>query len=160
MTVAEKDPLQVFMDRLRRQRTPNEELAAIERTHELGEAADPVDQMVAAEGVGKLHAALNTLKPRYRLVVKLRNGIGTEGGRTYTQKEIAGAYGVSHERVGQMEHKSLKDMWGLGLEGLKPAEVDNRDVYVFEKTRRIPGDPEFDRLVKTPMKDLHAQLGN
>ena len=55
-----------------------------------------------------LRQVLNTLKPRERDILKLRFGI--DDGRTRTLEEVGEVYGLTRERIRQIEKKAIKKM--------------------------------------------------
>lgn len=96
---------------------------SVEAAYMAGEAAD--ERLMLAHGL------LNRLNPRHRLVMKLRRGIGTEGGREYTQDEVGKRLGVRGQRVHQIEAVVKKRLAGMADEKVTLATPDNRDVLVF-----------------------------
>ena len=55
-----------------------------------------------------LRQVLNTLKPRERDILKLRFGI--DDGRARTLEEVGEVYGLTRERIRQIEKKAIKKM--------------------------------------------------
>ena len=55
-----------------------------------------------------LRQVLNTLKPRERDILKLRFGI--DDGRTRTLEEVGEVYGLTRERIRQIEKKAIEKM--------------------------------------------------
>ncbi|MFD1733848.1 sigma factor-like helix-turn-helix DNA-binding protein [Deinococcus malanensis] len=53
-----------------------------------------------------LDRTLATLEPREALVIRLRNGL--EDGREHTLEEVGKHFGVTRERIRQIENKALR----------------------------------------------------
>ena len=76
-------------------------------------AADAVDDARAVgDRVGVLRAHLDgvlaSLPPRERNVLRMRYGLGAPDGRTMTLSDISAAYGVTTERIRQIEDSGLR----------------------------------------------------
>ena len=69
--------------------------------------APPLDEVDEAAALARLHAALATLRPRHRLVMALRFGIGGQR-PPMTLEEIGAELGVSRERIRQIEAVALE----------------------------------------------------
>jgi RNA polymerase primary sigma factor len=54
----------------------------------------------------QLEQALNTLTPREARILRLRFGL--RDGRNYTLEEIGAKFGLTRERIRQIEHKALR----------------------------------------------------
>jgi RNA polymerase primary sigma factor len=81
---------------------------------ELGElledrTATPPDEPVLAEDVSRqVERALDTLSDKEREILRLRFGIGTD--REHTLEEIGERFGVTRERIRQIEGKALRKL--------------------------------------------------
>ncbi|MBA3322925.1 MAG: sigma-70 family RNA polymerase sigma factor, partial [Pyrinomonadaceae bacterium] len=53
---------------------------------------------------------LQTLSPREEKVIKLRFGLGTQGGEETTLEEVGQSFNVTRERIRQIEAKALKKL--------------------------------------------------
>jgi RNA polymerase primary sigma factor len=56
--------------------------------------------------VDKVHEILATLSPRESRILRLRFGL--ENGRTYTLEEVGEKFGLTRERIRQIEGKALR----------------------------------------------------
>lgn len=80
---------------------------------ELGEfiintAPDPQELAEAKELRDILNDAVSKLEPRHQAVIKLRYGL--ESGVPMTLEEVGQMYGVTRERIRQLEHKALEKL--------------------------------------------------
>ncbi|WP_286077691.1 RNA polymerase sigma factor RpoD [Thomasclavelia cocleata] len=66
------------------------------------------DNIFKEELHDKILVALETLTPREQSVIKMRYGIDLD--RTYTLEEIGKQYGITRERIRQIESKALKKL--------------------------------------------------
>lgn len=68
----------------------------------------PAPDKIAEDGLmqERVHAALDTLKPREARIVRLRYGIG--GVRPHTLEEVGNKFGLTRERIRQIEAQALK----------------------------------------------------
>ena len=83
-------------------------------------APDALEPVISKETIGFHHAASNvmlrkrlkealkTLAPREREIIKMRFGL--ENGYEYTLEEVGKCWGVTRERVRQIEAKALKKL--------------------------------------------------
>lgn len=71
------------------------------------ESGDLGDRLEFAELSATLHEALATLTEREQTIVRMRFGLGTTGEETFTYAEIASLFGVSAERIRQVERAVL-----------------------------------------------------
>lgn len=71
-------------------------------------AVSPSDALVASDLASKMRQSLATLTPREEEILRKRFGIGHE--RTYTLEELGQEYGLTRERVRQIEAQALKRM--------------------------------------------------
>lgn len=71
----------------------------------LSRRPSPLEQIVHAENLDLLHRSLKALPTTERNVLELRFGIGEAP--PLTQKEIGKRFGLSHERVRQLENRAL-----------------------------------------------------
>jgi RNA polymerase primary sigma factor len=72
-------------------------------------AARPDEILLRADLRAKIEEALVTLAPREQTVIRMRFGLG-DGMREHTLEEIARAFGVTRERVRQVEVKALEKL--------------------------------------------------
>jgi hypothetical protein len=125
-------------------------------------AMSPQDAALAAEDdelkVRLAHGLLATLIPRHRLMIKLRHGIGTDGGRAYSQDAIGRRFGITGARVGLIEGIAKRRLADMAGEHVKLKEPDNRDVMAFENTKLNPDSAEFARLASLPTEELRARF--
>jgi RNA polymerase primary sigma factor len=68
----------------------------------------PAPAEIAAQALlaDKLKELLATLTPREERILRLRYGI--EDGRAYTLKEVGAKFGLTRERIRQIERKALR----------------------------------------------------
>lgn len=72
-------------------------------------ALSPLAAYEHADIVPFIRAALHSLPPRYERVVRMRFGLGA-GSEPMTLAEVAKAFGVSRDRIHQMEAKALRHL--------------------------------------------------
>jgi RNA polymerase primary sigma factor len=77
-------------------------------TPESNEITAPVDKAGDIAIEEAMESALSSLWDRERQVVKLRFGIGYERG--YTLKEVGAHFGITGERIRQIESKALRKL--------------------------------------------------
>jgi len=83
-----------------------------EQDSELGQfiedkdATPPVDEALQSILVDKVDQVLSTLTPREARILRLRFGL--HNGRPHTLKEVAVKYGLTRERIRQIERKALR----------------------------------------------------
>ena len=70
------------------------------------DATNPFDQVVQSDLRLKVTQALATLPSREEAVLRFRFGIGHP--RDYTLEEVGESFGVSRERIRQLEQRALK----------------------------------------------------
>jgi len=104
------------------------------------------------------HGLLATLIPRHRLMIKLRHGIGTDGGKKYSQDAIGRRFGITGTRVGLIEGIAKRRLADMAEGHVKLKEPDNRDVMAFENTKLNPDSAEFARLASLPTEELRARF--
>ena len=71
-------------------------------------AASPMQELVAGDLVGETAGVLESLPEMERKVLQLRFGIGHE--RQHTLQEIGEKFGLTRERIRQLELKALADL--------------------------------------------------
>ncbi len=71
-------------------------------------AVNPVEKMIEDDMNARVTAALSCLNEREREVISCRFGIGT--GETQTLEELGDRYGVTRERIRQIEAKALEKL--------------------------------------------------
>jgi RNA polymerase primary sigma factor len=81
-------------------------------------ALSPEGPLLAEDTVRRVRCALATLPDRERQVLERRFGIG--GGRGETLQEIGERFGVSRERVRQIEQRALERLRHGGADGCAP----------------------------------------
>jgi DNA-directed RNA polymerase sigma subunit (sigma70/sigma32) len=140
----------------------------------------PDARLESLDETKRLHGVLNRIPAGDRLVLKLSRGIGTSGGRAYSNEEIARGLGwESSERINQVISRAMRyaDM----NKEARPADPDNREVYVFENlllplsdvglndrkeykqeglkvAGRGEDGPLFLKLVNMPQEQLEAEI--
>ena len=57
-----------------------------------------------------VNAVLSTLLPRERNILRMRYGLATADGKCMTLVDIGAAYGVTRERIRQIEEKALRKL--------------------------------------------------
>jgi hypothetical protein len=126
-------------------------------------ALSPQDADIAAEEddekVHMIYGLLSTLSPRHQLMVKLHYGIGTKGGKTYSQQEIGRRFGITGARVGLVERMVKGRLAERLNDHVRLKEPDNRNVWVFEGTNLNPDSEEFARIAALPAEELRARFG-
>ena len=70
---------------------------------------DPVENAQQKELASGIQEVLKTLSMRERAVIQLRNALG-EDQRGWTYAEIGKKFGITRERVRQVEHKAMKKL--------------------------------------------------
>lgn len=68
---------------------------------------ETVERILLRDTIGK---ALDTLSAREEGILSMRNGIGSEAGRTAKLSEVGAVYGISPRRAGQIEASALKKL--------------------------------------------------
>ena len=71
-------------------------------------APAPTDEVSAKMLAGRLDDILKTLPEREETILRLRYGIG--GKRAWTLEEVADRFGVTRERIRQLEVRALRKM--------------------------------------------------
>ena len=71
-------------------------------------AISPMDDTVDQERINAINSALRTLTSREERVLRLRFGLGVKG--EYTLEEVGKLFGVTRERVRQIEGKALRKL--------------------------------------------------
>jgi RNA polymerase primary sigma factor len=83
-------------------------------------AVDPFDAALASQRAQRLEGALATLKPREATVLRRRFGFDVEGTGEQSLSEIGRAFGVTRERVRQIEAAALDKLRSSGAaDGLR-----------------------------------------
>ncbi len=72
------------------------------------EATAPVEAAAFQMLTAQLHEVMESLSPREAMVLRLRFGL--EDGRTRTLEEVGAAFGVTRERIRQIEAKALRKL--------------------------------------------------
>lgn len=136
----------------------NKKVGTDEGDTELGDlipdnnAGDPENDSAHSVMGDLLRKYLKTLRPREEQILKLRFGIDEE--REYTLEEIGQRFGVSRERIRQLEGKALIKLGGKlhrdrKLHGLSPKSFQKRGTF-----------SEFARIVRTQIvrKETNEQV--
>ena len=84
-------------------------------------AQDPSTPMEKIEETKFAIDLISHLSPRESDIIKMRFGL-TDDGETYTLNEIGKKYGISRERIRQIEHSALQDI-RLKVGNIKPVET-------------------------------------
>ncbi|MFQ5452189.1 MAG: RNA polymerase sigma factor RpoD/SigA [Candidatus Paceibacterota bacterium] len=71
-------------------------------------APDPSSQAISNTRKSNIQAALTALRPRHARVLELRYGLN--GGREHTLKEIGERFGLTRERIRQIEKEALDNL--------------------------------------------------
>lgn len=71
-------------------------------------AISPIDSMMEEGIMNTIKEALGTLTSREDRVIRLRFGINTKG--EYTLEEVGKLFGVTRERIRQIEAKALRKL--------------------------------------------------
>ena len=79
------------------------ELEHFIENEEIPAPSDVTSQHLLAE---KMEEALSTLTPRQARILRLRFGL--QDGHRYTLKEVGDRFGLTRERIRQIEHEALK----------------------------------------------------
>ncbi|KAK9840772.1 hypothetical protein WJX81_003904 [Elliptochloris bilobata] len=96
--------------------------------------ADDVDESSALAGGGMredINAALSTLPPRERNVVRMRYGLHRTDGQSMNLHEVSAAYGLSKERIRQIEETAMSKLrlpWRRTLLSAPSAYSGEQDV--------------------------------
>lgn len=95
----------------------------------------------------RLDAVLASLPPRERNVLRLRYGLAAPGGHTMTLLDISAAYGVTTERIRQIEDSGLRRL----RDPLRAAGVrDAADLMATASAGGVAGADEFAMTVAPP----------
>ncbi|HXV18460.1 MAG TPA: sigma factor-like helix-turn-helix DNA-binding protein, partial [Candidatus Omnitrophota bacterium] len=110
---------------------------------------------------------IQELEPQRRLITKLRNGIGTEEGKTYTLREIseilgsARENGLTRERVRQLEEKAIERLRERMENEERPASVsviDHTDVFLFETLKLSPRHDDYELFYNLGKDELKRRI--
>jgi RNA polymerase primary sigma factor len=71
-------------------------------------AVSASDSAIASDLAGKMHAMLDALTPREAKILRMRFGIGEQG--EHTLEQVGAAFGVTRERIRQIEAQALKKL--------------------------------------------------
>ena len=71
-----------------------------------GECVDPGEELSKKDVVRLIEAVLDDLDPKQRKVLCLRFGIGMT--QDYTREEVGAVFGVTNERIRQIEDKAIR----------------------------------------------------
>jgi RNA polymerase primary sigma factor len=83
-----------------------------ETVEDRGQAA-PDEALQNADMLARLGEVLDVIDEREATILRLRYGLGTEGGETMTLKEIGKVVGLTRERVRQIEQEALRKLYGV-----------------------------------------------
>lgn len=86
-------------------------LTANQDTVEDDGAKTPDEQLLDADLLRRLDDLLNLIDEREATILRLRYGLGAEGGTPMTLKEIGKVVGLTRERVRQIERDALKKLY-------------------------------------------------
>ena len=75
---------------------------------EYEECVDPGEEVYKKDVVRLIEAVLDDLTPKQRKVLCLRFGIGMT--QDYTREEVGAVFGVTNERIRQIEDKAIRRM--------------------------------------------------
>ncbi|MFN0117199.1 MAG: sigma-70 family RNA polymerase sigma factor [Elusimicrobiota bacterium] len=90
---------------------------------------------------------LSALTPRDQIILKLRFGIGTKNGETYTLEAIGKLLNLTKERI----RKIIADGYSTASEETStfqhPVSADDTDVFIVENFKIWPGNQLYERLL-------------
>lgn len=139
------------------------------RTYPNPQTLYPDDLLIKAETIKELIEIVNSLNPRDREVVKMRNGIGEDGvyglvsEAPLTLEEIAGQFGLTRERIRQLEeskYRRIKESY-RGKNPTPQPEVKQQPVSIIPKLMNDLSECESEssrRLLRTAEEELRQQV--
>ena len=86
----------------------DEDMPALPCFLELAEEVCPEEELFKKEMAQLLDEALQNLNPRYAKVLRMRFGVGMN--TDYTLEEVGHAFGVTQERIRQMQLKGMRSL--------------------------------------------------
>ena len=88
-------------------------LTAGQDTVEDARTPAPDEQLQNSDLLAKLGELLNAIDEREATILRLRYGLGDQGGEQMTLKEIGKVVGLTRERVRQIEQEALRKLYGV-----------------------------------------------
>jgi RNA polymerase primary sigma factor len=88
-------------------------LSGSQETVEDKNQATPDEHLQNADLLARLSELLEVIDEREATILRLRYGLGTEGGEMMTLKEIGRVVGLTRERVRQIEQEALRKLYGV-----------------------------------------------
>jgi len=82
-------------------------------TVEDARALTPDEELLNRDLLAKLSELLDVIDEREATILRMRYGLGSEGGEQMTLKEIGKIVGLTRERVRQIEQEALRKLYGV-----------------------------------------------
>lgn len=99
---------QIVQDTISLETSTKTEVVPLEHFLEDSSAVSPLDEVLKDQRLQTADRALKALKPREQKIIRMRFGIGFDG--EHTLEEIGAQFGLSRERVRQIERQALQKL--------------------------------------------------